>query len=269
LHETVILAIDAAWTASEPSGVALVSGQGNRWRCLCVAPSYDAFLSSSGAPIDWGASRFRGTAPSAAALVEAARLIAGINVSLVTVDMPVAAVPFVTRRMADNAVSSTFGGRGCSAHSPNERRPGELGSKLMEELSGVGFPLATASEAAGTLGRTIEVYPHPALLCLLQSSYRVPYKIAKSRRYWPTADLRERITRLLAQLNAMNCALREALGDTCVQLPPPDEIRRLAQLKRYEDAIDALVCAWVGTQYVNQAATPYGDSTAAIWIPGK
>jgi predicted RNase H-like nuclease len=38
-------------------------------------------------------------------------------------------------------------------------------------------------------------------------------------------------------------------------------------LKRYEDALDALVCAWVGAKYLLGEAVAYGDGTAAIWVP--
>lgn len=38
-------------------------------------------------------------------------------------------------------------------------------------------------------------------------------------------------------------------------------------LKRYEDSLDALVCAWAGAKYLEGAAMPYGDATAAIWVP--
>ena len=38
-----------------------------------------------------------------------------------------------------------------------------------------------------------------------------------------------------------------------------------AKLKRYEDAIDALICCWVGTLYAEVNARPLGDNTAAIW----
>jgi predicted RNase H-like nuclease len=41
----------------------------------------------------------------------------------------------------------------------------------------------------------------------------------------------------------------------------------LSRFKTYEDALDALVSAWVGMKYLEGNATPYGDSTAAIWIP--
>jgi predicted RNase H-like nuclease len=38
-------------------------------------------------------------------------------------------------------------------------------------------------------------------------------------------------------------------------------------LKRYEDSLDILVCAWVGAKYLKGEALPYGDDTAAIWVP--
>ncbi len=38
-------------------------------------------------------------------------------------------------------------------------------------------------------------------------------------------------------------------------------------LKRFEDALDALVCAWVASRFVEGCAVAHGDSTAAIWVP--
>ena len=49
-------------------------------------------------------------------------------------------------------------------------------------------------------------------------------------------------------------------------LPHFREIETLAALKRYEDTLDALVCAWVGMQFANGLAIPYGDESAAIWV---
>ena len=52
-----------------------------------------------------------------------------------------------------------------------------------------------------------------------------------------------------------------------VALPGPNSCKTLAGLKSYEDALDALVCAWVGTEYLAGRATAYGDCDAAIWVP--
>jgi predicted RNase H-like nuclease len=40
-----------------------------------------------------------------------------------------------------------------------------------------------------------------------------------------------------------------------------------AALKRYEDALDALVCGWVGIEYLGGRCTAFGDTAAAIWTP--
>lgn len=86
---TVVLGIDAAWTTTEPSGVALVASDGAEWRCVAVAPSYDAFLRlASGASVDWTHSRCCGSAPDVPALLDTARTLAEAPVDLVAVDMP-------------------------------------------------------------------------------------------------------------------------------------------------------------------------------------
>jgi predicted RNase H-like nuclease len=43
-------------------------------------------------------------------------------------------------------------------------------------------------------------------------------------------------------------------------------IRSFAELKRYEDGLDALLCAWVGIKYLDGDVVAYGDDTAAIWV---
>ncbi len=36
-----------------------------------------------------------------------------------------------------------------------------------------------------------------------------------------------------------------------------------SEMKRYEDALDAIVCAWVGIEFLRECAYPLGDETAA------
>jgi predicted RNase H-like nuclease len=38
-------------------------------------------------------------------------------------------------------------------------------------------------------------------------------------------------------------------------------------LKSYEDALDGVVCAWVGTTYLSGEVEPIGDDMGAIWKP--
>lgn len=38
-------------------------------------------------------------------------------------------------------------------------------------------------------------------------------------------------------------------------------------VKAYEDALDAVVCAWVGVCALEGRAAPFGNEESAIWIP--
>lgn len=105
-------------------------------------------------------------------------------------------------------------------------------------------------------------------MTLLGRNYRVPYKVSRSRRYWPSCTPAQRIEAILAEFGKMRAALEARLGPTGFALPPAAEVRSLAQLKRYEDALDALVCAWVGICYVEGTVTVFGDEQAAIFCPG-
>lgn len=265
---TIILALDAAWTATEPTGVALVASDGTGWRCVAVAPSYDSFLElANGVPVLWAQGPFLGSVSDIPKLLDAAQRLANSPVDLVTIDMPIATTPVTTRREADNVISTAFGGRGCSTHTPSAMRPGPLGANLSAAFCHAGFPIATVNTAASRTHHLLEVYPHPALLALLGRPYRVPYKAGKTRRYWPGLTLEERIGALLSEFSEIHAALFKVFGPMGVELPLAANVLTLSALKRYEDALDALVCAWVGVRYMQGMATPYGDDTAAIWCP--
>ncbi len=113
----------------------------------------------------------------------------------------------------------------------------------------------------------MEVYPHPALLVLTGSKYRVPYKASRSLRYWPGTSVRKRIGKLLAVYRRILTALREHIANIPLALPSRRDVRTLTYLKRYEDTLDALVCAWVGMRYLEGGIRAYGDRTAAVWTP--
>jgi len=262
-----ILGIDAAWTAGEPSGVALVTQKDALWRCVAVAPSYESFLAlANGTKIDWTA-RPVGTQPDVRQLLEAAASLAGDDVSVITIDMPVATVPIDGRRAADRLVSQKFGARGCSTHSPGPIRPGRLGAALTRQCASLGFDLAVDDTACGTAKRLVEVYPHLALLTLLNREYRVPYKVSKSANYWPGTRLTDRIDRLLLEFAAIESGLQSFISNISIPLPPSTPMMTLSGLKRFEDALDALICCWVGACYLERNATALGDSTGAIWWP--
>jgi predicted RNase H-like nuclease len=269
---TSILALDPAWTATEPSGVALLHQVKDRWRCIGLAPSYSQFVElANGTPVDWTKPPSAGR-PDVDALMGAARtLLDGEGVDLVTIDMPVALTAIRKRREADSAVSVKFGSKGCSTHSPSDVRPGEIGSALTERFKELGYPVATVETPVGTTYVLAEIYPHPALLHLLGKDFRYKYKISRANEYWPEKSAADRRRRIVKNWRKIIDELELTIAR--IELPLPDkaelETSTSTSLKRFEDAIDALVGGWVGIRYLEGDCTAYGDESSAIWIPPK
>jgi len=261
-----ILGIDAAWTVEQPSGVALIESTGQRWRVVRAAPSYDGFLEHDDSVV-WRTPKHRGSPPDLKALLESAKRMLKAPVVLVAVDMPLARSPITARRPSDSAISRRFGKHGCSTHSPSAKRPGPIERAWMSQLAAAGFPLATTAAGSQGVPCSIEVYPHPALLELLERDFRFPYKVSKSRRLWPDTTVEKRKASLIASFETLDRALREELGPTGIRLPKVAEVPTLTYLKRFEDVLDALVCAWIGTRFLEGKATGFGDEDSTIWVP--
>lgn len=138
---------------------------------------------------------------------------------------------------------------------------------MSRDFQALGYPLATATTPCGSRHHLVEVYPHPALLVLVDADRRVPYKVSKSNTYWKNTSVQERIRNLLGVFQMIQETLHQIIPAANVHLPQVDEVPSLAYLKRFEDALDALICGWVGIEYLNGNARPVGDDTAAIWLP--
>ena len=164
-----------------------------------------------------------------------------------------------------------FGALGCGTHTPSTQRPGAISANLMAALNDLGYPLTTCAQWAAndeeSVGQTIEVYPHPAIVSLLGLSYRLPYNVNKSTTYWPNTTVVQRINNLSAKFQLLHTGLSGQIVGIPGDVVPAPAPRTLTALKRYEDALDALVCAWVGACYLEGQANCYGDADAAIWVP--
>lgn len=261
-YPVAVLGIDAAWTEKEPSGVALWEKRGERWHCLRVAPSYAAFCGG----FSWEEPVLGGKADVPNLLATCSTLLGHDHLAVVAVDMPLATQPITGRRLAENQVSRQFGARKCSVHSPTLERPGKVGEQLYQSFVNEGFQLALDNTS---LSHTLlEVYPHVALLKLMGAAERVPYKAGKSGSYWVKGlPIEERKRCLVKEWARILSRLRGEVEGILLPLPSEPELLTFKQLKRYEDAIDALVCAWMGIRYLEGNALPLGDNTAAIWIP--
>lgn len=261
LEGAAVLGIDAAWTDGQPSGVALVAHRGGRWTHVSSAPSYGTFLGRqearpAGARID-----------VAAVLARCKTLLGGVLPAVVAVDMPIGSARIRARRHAEAQVSTRFGHAHCAVHSPTEDRPGAVGARLARSFTSAGYALRLLPGAPCRSPSLIEVYPHVALLALMELGHRLPYKSSKTGTYWPGASLLDRRRNLLAQWRLIEAKLRKHIDGIDLGLPPLDYGGPLSRLKAFEDRLDALICAWVGALYLEGEAQPLGDATSAIWVP--
>jgi predicted RNase H-like nuclease len=252
-----VLGIDAAWTEHQPSGVSLVVDDGTGWRLLKIAASYKAFTDEAEHA---QYARHLGSLPDAQAILAAA----GVSIDLVAIDMPLSMVPIVGRRASDNLISSLYGSRHAGTHTPSALRPGQLSDELRLGFDEIGFPLLT--ERVSTPG-LIEVYPHPALIELATAAKRLPYKHSKAGKYWPEDTPALRRQRLFGVWTQIVELLDARIKGVAAALPMPALDCRGYEMKAFEDTLDAVVCAWVGTCVLDGKAGPYGDMESAIWIP--
>jgi hypothetical protein len=118
---TAVLGIDAAWTVSQPSGVALAHNRGDGWELVLVSPSYQDFVAGRGG---WYGDRPLGSSAIARELLATAQSDAGVDVHVVAIDMPLSREPITSRRTSDNLMSSAYGARKCGsrAERPTPRR---------------------------------------------------------------------------------------------------------------------------------------------------
>jgi predicted RNase H-like nuclease len=256
-----VLGIDAAWTDSKPSGVALIRQSGSDWKVIAAEPSYQTFIRKAGL-----SEPFTNLPDPQRLLIAARQLLQGESLAVVAVDIPLAKTPITGRRLSDNAVSLRYGKQHCGTHTPNTTRPGSIGTTMTEGWRGLGYGLIT-SGATNSANALIEVYPHPALLTLLNVDSRVPYKVAKSSKYWRGATVRSRIENLLKEMGRIRDGLSREISGIELPLPIAADVPTLASLKPYEDMLDALVCCWVGAKFLAGLAEPFGDQESAIWCP--
>jgi predicted RNase H-like nuclease len=111
------------------------------------------------------------------------------------------------------------------------------------------------------------VYPHPALIELSAATRRLPHKHSKSRKYWPDDAPMGRRLKLFATWEQIVLLLEDKVKGVAAALPLPDLGARAYELKAFEDALDAVVCAWIGACVIDGLARSYGDDSSAIWVP--
>jgi len=264
----LIIGIDPAWTAKNPSGVAVLQFEKQHPPGLVLlGRSYDEILSlEKGDPLNWYV-KVSGSVPLIAQIIRHIERVLQDEVVMVAMDIPLSPNPITSRRAADSVISHLYGNKYAATHSPTPERPGKIAEIIYQELTSVGFEWVGISKARGN-HIFAEVYPHTAIIEMLKLAKRLPYKESKRRSYWPDKTPEQRNELLQQSFSMLYDALEKRISNLRGLFPSPDATMRPAwALKSYEDCLDALVCAWVGYQIIARKAKAYGDDVSAIWVP--
>jgi predicted RNase H-like nuclease/ppGpp synthetase/RelA/SpoT-type nucleotidyltranferase len=234
--------VDLAWGVKRPTGVAVLDPGGRLVHMS--AQSDDASVVAALAPYVDGA-------------------------CVVAFDAPLVVVNETGNRPAEAALNRDFARFVAGAHPVNTTTP---------EMS----PVPRAARLAATLGldvdpassaprRAIEVYPHPATVALFRLGRTLRYKNKPGR---PLPLLRSELLRLTGLLEGLRDAPLPLFLDGHrgwrELVTQVEGATRKSDLRRVEDQVDAVVCAYVAMYAERQPAltTTYGDvATGCIVTP--
>jgi predicted RNase H-like nuclease/ppGpp synthetase/RelA/SpoT-type nucleotidyltranferase len=225
--------LDLAWGERKPTGVAVLNADG---RLLHVS-----------------------TQGTDEAIVESLAPYVGGD-CLVAIDAPLVVTNATGNRPGEAALNRDFARFDAGAHPANTGKAEFAGTPRGARVArALGLDIDPAS---GSRRRAIEVYPHPATVALFRLGRTLKYKQKPGR---TVAQLRSELLRLMELL--------EGLADSDVPLHVADQdqwkalvalvesAERKSELRRAEDQVDAVVCAYVGlfAERRPEQTTTYGD----------
>jgi predicted RNase H-like nuclease len=190
---------------------------------------------------------------------------------VVAFDAPLVVRNVEGRRTCERMISRCFGARHAGAHSSNLSlaafRDGVRAERLANELE---LNVNPYFGPRPPIRRSIEVYPHPAIVALFDLPSTLQYKAKRGR----TKESRSRA--LLALMGHL-----ESLADADPPLdvasaPRWKHLLRVAgspstgaELERAEDEFDAYVCAYIGAYYYRHGSSRcrvVGDTTSGYIV---
>jgi predicted RNase H-like nuclease len=218
----IFIGLDLAWSPRNSTGAAVIVGDATGGALVDVATLGDN-----------------------AAIVAYIERFAGPEPAIVAVDAPLWVPNQVGRRRAESELARVFRAYEAAPHPANRQRlafDGVVrGETLVAALAARGFTHRPAIDAKLELRQVIEVFPHPAMITFFDLTRTLKYK-AKPKRSLELriAEWRRYQAYLLALRDASPSlhGHEELLAQDVWQL-------RGRQLKRYEDQVDALCCAYI------------------------
>ncbi len=222
----LFLGIDLAWSPRNNSGLAAIEGNGRSGRLV-----------------------YAGIGLSDEEIVKFVSDFAKGRDAIVAVDAPLVVPNRTGRRPVEAIVGDLFRKYNAGAHPANRERLGAWsngkirGEELVAMLERAGFSHDPYVRRLESCRKVLEVYPHPSMVVLFQLERILQYK-AKPKR---SVDFRigefEKYRKLLAELRSpsLDMDLRLVNEDLNGMNGPG--------LKRYEDMLDAVFCAYIAHYY--------------------
>jgi predicted RNase H-like nuclease len=165
--------------------------------------------------------------------------------ALVTIDAPLWVPNATGRRRAEAEIAAAFRPYRLAAYPANRTRLAVggvvRGEALVDRLATHGFVHHAEVAAFTSVRQIVEVFPHPGMIAIFDLSRPLPYKARPHRTLADRHAAFQQFQHLIKSLEAATPALRGTgalLAQDVYGLGP-------AALKRYEDELDGLMCAYI------------------------
>ena len=183
----------------------------------------------------------------------------------VAIDAPLIITNQSGQRSCERELSRVYGGRWASCHASNlTLYPNPTSSTLSRRLQEKGFKHLISPNR----GRwQLECYPHPAIIEIFGLSKRLPYK--KGR----VAEKKQGQANLAKHIKSLEESqiLRIKIENSAEQFLSEKRIfsNNGMMLKKNEDALDSILCAYIGALYaMSVSAKTFGSiETGYIYVP--
>ncbi|MBI3213215.1 MAG: DUF429 domain-containing protein [Mycobacterium sp.] len=186
---------------------------------------------------------------------------------LVAFDAPLVVTNPTGQRPSEAALNRDFAKFEAGAHPTNTGKPEFASTPRAARLArALDLDIDPTSQATR---RAIEVYPHPATVALFRLGRTLKYKAKPGRN---VAQLRSELLRLMDLIEGLataNPPLRVLDNDDWIELRQGVETaERKSELRRAEDPVDAVVCAYVALFATRRPGdvTVYGDAVTGATI---
>jgi predicted RNase H-like nuclease len=239
----VFIGIDLAWGQRAPTGIAVLDA-GGELICLAAAGS-DEQIDEILAPwID--------------------------GPCVVGLDAPLLVLNPTGRRACEAELTRAFGAQHAGAYPTNTGMAhfagGGRGAQLARRH---GLDIVATTPFAAGQRRALEVYPHSAAVALFDLDFVLKYKARSGRSLETRRVALDRLVELLTTLADRPGLPRLAAADGFASLRTQiAQTPTGAALRRLEDPIDAIVCAYVARLFVEGLTHVFGDAeNGAIVTP--